>query len=263
MIYKYKEYNLSYNIGGDKDGFPVFINYGLVGDIELGNLNKLAVKEGLKLVILERPGYGNSDYIEMNSYNDWGEIVASFFDYLNIDDFSIIGISAGAPYTYSVANKMSDRVKDVYILSGVPFLLDESVFEKYEGKDDFYKKIWNYSKKEIQEEMYSILKKYNNLFFKLILPKSVKNEFKATLSNDCAGVGQSVSLQIKDWGFDIYKIPTKINFWHSKNDKEVPFDAVKIMTDKMMNAELHVKGKQHLPSKDIIEEVFFEIRKNK
>lgn len=262
MIYKYNKYKLSYNISGTPNGFPVFINYGLIGDIELSNLNQLAIKEGLKLIILERPGYGNSDYIEMTNYTDWANIVASFLDNINISDFAVIGISAGAPYAYALTNKLTNRVKGVYILSGVPFILDKSVFDKYKDKSIFYKKIWNYSQQEIQEEMYSLLKKYNNLFFKLFLPKSIKRGVKSSLSNNCSGIGQSVRLQMQDWGFDLYSISSKIDIWHSKKDKEVPFEAVKIMSDKMKNTRLHVKGKGHAPSEKTIKEVFIKIKNN-
>lgn len=261
MEYKYKDHRLMYGISGDPNGFPVFINYGLIGDIDLSDLNQMAHKEGLKLIILERPGYGESDFIPLKNYTDWANIVGDFLAHLQVEKLAIVGISAGAPFAYAMANKFAERVSGgVYILSGVPYIIDKAVFEKYKNKKAFYEKIWNYSQQELEHEMYSIVKKYNNFFFRLILPKSIKRSIHAALSNNSSGVAQSVKLQMQDWGFDVYDMPTKINLWHAPKDKEIPIDAVKIMTDKLKNAQLQIKGKGHAPSNEVIKEVFRQIK---
>ncbi len=266
MTYKYKENSLVYNILGDHDGFPVFLNYGLLGSTELPkSYHSLLLKEKIKLIILERPGYGESDFIQMDNYTDWNKIVEPFLDYLNIQNFAVIGISAGAPYAYAMANYFSERLTGgVYILSGLPFILDNQVLDKYTGKNRaFYHKVWNYSQEELQKEMYSIIKKYDNFFLKLILPKSFKAEVQAGLSQDCVGVAQSVRLQMNDWGFNLYDLETKVHLWHSEKDKEVPLEAVKVMIDKMKNAELFIKGKEHMPSKAIFIDILEKIKETK
>ncbi len=252
----YQNKKLSYSILGDVNGFPIFINYGLLGSVELSReLVDMAKVKHLKLIVLERAGYGNSDFIEMQNYMDWSKITEQFLDYLGVTNFAVIGISAGAPYAYAMTNYFKERVVATHIISGVPYIIDNDVFVQYKNKD-FYNKIWNFSQKELQKEMYDLLKKYNNFFYNLILPKSIKNWVKLALMNNCSGIAQSVRLQMKDWGFDIYQLEQKIYYWHGSKDKEVPINAVKVMTEKMKNAEFYEqKGKGHEPDKKLTEQV--------
>ncbi len=263
MIFKYKESKLSYSVAGAPDGFPVFLNYGLIGSAESPkSYRSLLLRENIKLIILERPGYGSSDYINMESYTDWNSIVEDFLAELEIKDFAVIGISAGAPYAYAMAHHFSEQLTGgVYILSGLPYLPDGDVIAQYTGQNKlFYEKIWNYSQNELQDEMFALLKKYDNFFFNLIMPKSFRNGLKAGFAQHCAGVGQSIRLQMQDWGFDPYALESKINLWHSAKDKEVPLEAVKVMTAKMKSMELHIKGKGHMPGNEIFMDVLKSIK---
>ncbi len=263
MIYNYNDSKLVYNIVGDLEGFPVFLNYGLIGNTDVSKeFESILRKENLRLIVLERPGYGDSDFIYMEKYTDWNDIVEAFLNDLSIEHFAVIGISAGAPYTYAMAHHFSQRLTGgVYILSGVPFILDKEVLDKYTVKNRaFYEKVWDYSQMQIQQEMCSIIKKYDNFFLNLILPKSFKSEIKNSLSQECVGVGQSVRLQMRDWGFDLYNLETPITLWHSNKDKEVSLEAVETMVSKMKNTTLYIKGKEHNPSKEIFMDVISKIK---
>ncbi len=265
MIFKYNDNNLIYNIIGDDEGFPVFLNYGLIGSSDLPkSYNSILLKEKIKLIILERPGYGNSDFIKMRKYTDWNDILEKFLNYLNIQNFGVIGISAGAPYTYAMAEHFSKRLTGgVHILSGIPYILDKEIMNiNTEENKLFYKKIWNYSQEDIQEEMYGIIKKYDKVLFKILLPKDFNKGVQDTLAQNCAGVGQSVRLQTNDWGFNPYDLESKIYLWHSSKDKEVPLKTVELMTSKMKNPQLKIMGNSHIPNKEIFIDVIKKIREN-
>lgn len=233
-----QSYQLAYNIFGDMAGFPIFINYGLIGSIQLPNdfINK-AKNANIKLIILQRSGYGSSDFIDMQSYKDWADITKQFLDYINIYNFGVIGISAGSPYAYAMVNQFAERLTGgVYILSGLPYILDKKIFNLYKEENKlFYQKIWHYTQAQIQQEMAQLLNSNHSL----------------------VGIAQSVWLQMQDWGFDVYQLAPTINYWHSKDDEEIAYSAVKTMVDNMANATLHIQAqKGHFPSEQTFSKVF-------
>ena len=257
LFFNYNKHKLAYKIYGKSLGFPIFVNYGLFGTIELPNdFIKMADNANVKLIILERPGYGYSDLIEMKNVAEWANIVEKFLSYLNISEFGIMGISAGAPYAYSIAYKFPNRITGgVYILSGVPNVLDSAVYAEYSSSHKkYYERYRNNSVQEISKEMKNILTKFKYLFF---WSKKRRNAINVGLANNCMGVALVIKHQITDWGFDVYNIKNKIHLWHSKKDSEVPFLPVKKMTDKMQNTRLHIqKENSHFPSKTTIKAMF-------
>lgn len=78
-----------------------------------------------------------------------------------------------------------------------------------------------------------------------------------SLKNNGIGLGQTVKLQIANWGFDVYDLDKEIHLWHSPKDSEIVFNAVEKMVKKMPNATLHIQQKNtHEPSDQTLIEVF-------
>lgn len=261
----YQSKRLAYQVAGAPAGKPIFINYGLLGSVELPqDLIEQAISANIKLIMLERPGYGSSDFIPMKSYLNWCEIVAQLLDELEVSEFGVIGISAGAPYAYALAHGLANRLTGgVYILNGVPNIQDKEVYAQYPNKArDFYDKIWQASLEDITQEMKKALAKYTNFFFKLILPKQWKLAINESLKNNGIGLGQTVKLQVSDWGFDLYALEKEVHLWHAKKDPQISFMAVKKMVQKMPNAKLHIQPKNdHEPSEQTLNELFELIKK--
>ncbi len=74
---------------------------------------------GVRLFVLERPGYGLSDFQKGRQLLDWPEDVSAFADALGIDRFPVIGVSGGGPYAAACAYKIPQRVTRAAIVSGV------------------------------------------------------------------------------------------------------------------------------------------------
>ena len=91
---------LSYAEYGAPDGQPLLLLHGLVGSVCSDGLEEQLRAFPLRVIALARPGYGASDYFDMDCAADWGRHLAGFFEYLGIQRFDVLGISAGAPYAY-------------------------------------------------------------------------------------------------------------------------------------------------------------------
>ena len=89
----YKNGNtLSYSEFGNKSGYPILIQHGLIASIEDYDLFESLIDLGTKLISIARPGYGDSSPYIMKNVAEWGEIVSVLVDQLQLSQFDILGM---------------------------------------------------------------------------------------------------------------------------------------------------------------------------
>lgn len=119
--------HLSYAEYGHKNGYPVLIQHGLIASIDDYDLFDHLLQLNVRLICIARPGYGESSPYEMESFAAWAGIVSPLIQELRLSQFDILGMSSGAPYSYSLGWGFPDQVRNIYIFSGIPALYDEIV----------------------------------------------------------------------------------------------------------------------------------------
>lgn len=119
--------HLAYTEYGDPDGDPVIGFHGTPGGRhQLAPLDEDARRVGVRLIVPDRPGYGDSDLVPDRALADWPGDVADLVDHLGLDRFAILGISGGGPHALACAADLGDRVTATAIASGVaPFGWDD------------------------------------------------------------------------------------------------------------------------------------------
>ena len=78
---------------GDPLGKPVFFFHGGAGSRLEHPAHVCAV--GVRIIVIDRPGHGLSDYHPERQLLDWPLDVAQLADHLQIDRFYVLGWSAG------------------------------------------------------------------------------------------------------------------------------------------------------------------------
>ncbi|MCP4751365.1 MAG: alpha/beta hydrolase [Proteobacteria bacterium] len=110
---------LAYLDSGDPEGRPVFYFHGGPGSRAEGLLfDELNRRLGIRMIVIDRPGYGLSDFQEDRTYLDWPDDVGELADRLGIDRFAVLGWSSGGPYAAAVAHKIPRRLAVAAIVSG-------------------------------------------------------------------------------------------------------------------------------------------------
>ncbi|MFE0424056.1 alpha/beta fold hydrolase [Streptomyces sp. NPDC058953] len=96
---------------GDPQGKPVFLLHGTPGS-RLGPAPRGMVlyQRGMQLIAYDRPGYGGSDRLAGRSVADVVQDVRAIADELELERFSVVGRSGGAPHALACAALMPDRV---------------------------------------------------------------------------------------------------------------------------------------------------------
>jgi pimeloyl-ACP methyl ester carboxylesterase len=111
---------LAYTEFGAPAGNPVLYFHGFPGSrLEAEFADSIASDTGTRLIAVDRPGMGMSDYLPGRTILGWADDVLSLADLLGIRQFSVVGVSGGAPYALVCAFKLPDRIPSAAIVSGV------------------------------------------------------------------------------------------------------------------------------------------------
>ena len=111
--------NLAYQQWGDTQGDPVFFFHGSPGSrLEGATLHDAATNHGLRIIAVDRPGMGRSDFQPGRTLLDFPRDLAALAEELGLHKFSVIGWSAGGQYALACAHAIPDRVRSVISLAG-------------------------------------------------------------------------------------------------------------------------------------------------
>jgi pimeloyl-ACP methyl ester carboxylesterase len=107
---------------GVADGWPLFVFHGTPSSrfCPLPDADPEATRAaGVRVVVLERPGFGVSSPQPRRRILNWPGDVAQVADALGIESFAITGMSGAGPYLAASAHQLPDRVTAVGMLGVV------------------------------------------------------------------------------------------------------------------------------------------------
>jgi pimeloyl-ACP methyl ester carboxylesterase len=105
---------------GDAGGRPLLYFHGWPGSRAEGRLaDETARSRGIRLIAIDRPGMGLSDFQPRRTLVDWADDVVELAAALTLDRFAVLGISGGTPYAAACAWKLSQRLTSVGTVSGL------------------------------------------------------------------------------------------------------------------------------------------------
>lgn len=111
---------LGYAEYGDPAGVPVLGFHGMPGSRFMFQLtHPVGVELGLRLLAVERPGFGLSTRHPHRSLRSYVADIAAFADALGLERFAVAGVSAGGPYAAACAALMPERVTALALISPV------------------------------------------------------------------------------------------------------------------------------------------------
>jgi pimeloyl-ACP methyl ester carboxylesterase len=110
---------LAYEESGRPDGQPIFFFHGWSSSRLLRHPDDAGTAAlGVRLITVDRPGAGFSDFQPRRTLLDWGADVAALADSLRLDRFALVAHSGAGPHALAVARRLGDRVRRVAVVSG-------------------------------------------------------------------------------------------------------------------------------------------------
>jgi pimeloyl-ACP methyl ester carboxylesterase len=240
---------------GDPEGITIFHFHGFPGSrLEAQFAEEIASRKNIRIIGIDRPGYGISDYKNGRTILDWPDDVTQLADELGIDRFSVLGISGGGPYAAACAYKISRRLTTVGIVSGlgpiaasgigkdmpwfnrfgliiaahVPWLVNLimkplSILLRYQAD-----KLVAYLSRSLKEPDRTALKQPEII-------NIMSNTFKESVRFGAAGAARDAVLYANHWGFHLQDIHMQVHLWHGKRDHIIPITMTRYVAGTIPN----------------------------
>ncbi len=244
QIIRYANGNsLSFADYGDKNGYPILVQHGLIASISDYDLFTRLLEAGTRLICIARPGYGDSSPYVMRNMAEWGDIVSVLVDELKLSQVDVLGMSSGAPYSYAIGYSLPDKVRNIFIFSGTPAMCDDRILAW-----------WPYpvNKQASIGELESLAK---DLFFSNLSAEDLlRDDIEDSMANDGFGIAQDFKLRCNDWGFSLSEVKALVYMQHSKEDNQVPFVTAEMTARLLPNCRFEVREKGEHFSKEILDD---------
>ena len=232
---------LSYSEFGNQHGYPILLQHGLIASIEDYDLFESLADLGTRLISIARPGYGESSPYLMKNVAEWGQIVSILVDQLQLSQFDVLGMSSGAPYSYSIGYAFPDKARNIFIFSGIPALYDETVVSHW---------LYPVSKDASIAEMEKIA---NELFFSNLSSKDkARRDIKDSMMNHCFGPALDFRIRGMDWGFKLSDVHQNVYMQHSRLDEG--FITAEITSKLLPNCEFIARENEGHFSKELLDD---------
>ncbi len=233
---------LGYAQYGRPDGEPLLYFHGHPGSrLEARFAHQTAAEAGLRVIALDRPGYGLSDFQPGRVITDWPADVAEAADLLRISRFSVAGASGGGPYALACAWRLPGRVIQAAVISGVgPYQVPGVTRRmRWQNRVGFkWGSRWPALARALMRSMHrSILTRPERTIEALARAMSPvdaavvrRPEVRDVLIADMTeafrqgiqGAALDVVLLGKPWGFSLREIQPEVHLWQGEADTLVP-----------------------------------------
>ncbi|KZO97518.1 alpha/beta-hydrolase [Calocera viscosa TUFC12733] len=290
---------LAYAEYGTPSGFPLLYFHGYPScRLEAAAADDLARAQNLRLLSLDRPGFGLSTFQPKRRIVDWRADVQAFADHARLGRFAVLGGSGGGPYALACAVSIPrDRLAAVGVMAGGPpwaagahYMRRSSRALRWVaryfpsllrvGADGLVGSIkWVSGTKLGQRWTDDLLERLRKEARAAAekdggpgLPEKEEaagtaEEKRETLlrglfepfAQGSRGFVHETQLLTEDWGFPFEDVTYPVKLWHGRQDKNAPIEMIRYMTERMPNCTLREYDRGHFDMGVLLGEILEEL----
>jgi pimeloyl-ACP methyl ester carboxylesterase len=227
---------------GDPGGAPLLVCHGLADSRRsAGLLHDAARRQGLRVIVPDRPGIGLSDPRRLDQVADWVDDARVVLDWLGVEAASVLGISGGGAFAAACAARLPHRMRALVLASalGMPEWgthqmapgerLSLAVARRGPAFGGWF-----------LGRLAALADVSPDLFFRIVTAEfpPVDREalsdahqraafvegFREAFRGGSAGVGQDLRVLTRPWGFDLGAIRSPAFVHHGEADTTVSLD---------------------------------------
>ena len=233
---------LGYLSCGDETGLPVFYCHGFPGSrLEVLLADRMAACHSIRLIGIDRPGYGLSDTAPGRSLISWSTDLAELADYLGVTRFSVLGVSGGGPYAVACAFMLPSRLSSVGLACGLAPIGTTGILSGMNLINRFGLQLSAEAPSLLSMVLapISILLRKNPAVALSVMAARAKQPdrsflrhgdigsalcttFREAMRFGAAGAVSDLRLYGAGWGFRLNRIRVPIDLWHGEKDHIVP-----------------------------------------
>jgi len=245
---------VAYTEYGSPDGTPVLFLHGTPGSRRLAELfDTTARSHGIRLLTLDRPGYGQSSPWPERTVRDTARIVSPVLDDADIDTAGVVAFSGGAPYAFASAATQSSRIDRLDVVAGAtpPHVVGaQPPAQRLLGgmatttprllRAAFRAHAWLARHRDPP----FVVGQYTTGDAADVVSESaaevVHEDFLEAFANHRTGAVTEFRHAARDWNVAFDDIDVGVRLWHGTDDTNVPLAAVRRFETVLPNAELQV-----------------------
>jgi pimeloyl-ACP methyl ester carboxylesterase len=239
--------SLGYAGYGDPAGKPVLYFPGAPGSRLLHPPAGPTTARGVRLIVVERPGFGRSDYQPDRTLLDWPADVVALAAALGIDRFAVVGISAGGPYALACGRLIPHQLTGVALISPVgPADVPDSTAEMPRVRRAgaavarrapwlLRPLLWLTSNPHRNPERFFARMKSQNapVDLEILTRPEVKamlmRSYLEATRNGLRGFAREAVILANPWGFRPQDVTVPVVLWHGEADANVSLSAVRYL----------------------------------
>lgn len=226
---------------GARGGEPVLYFHGFPASrLEAQLMHGAALKAGVRLVALDRPGFGGSDF-QPRTLVQWPSDVAEVTDALNLPRFAIVGVSGGAPFTLACAAVLPSRVTAIAIVAGLGMTSvadDLAAFDWISRTSIHLARSAPVVSRTVNRALAALLRRRPQLLDTLLgadtsrpdrevladadVAATLAAALREALRNGSQAASHELGVLSRPWGFDVAAIRVPCHIWHGERDCTVP-----------------------------------------
>jgi len=253
---------------GDPAGRPLLYQHGIPGsrlDVSIGAAE--AARRGVRLIALDRPGIGVSDFRPGYRLIDWPSDVVQAADQLGLERFAVLGHSAGVPFALACAAITPGRLTRCGVVSGaapadrpevragmsagnrLSYFLGGKVPWLSHLQFGLMAKVMRGNPAGAMRQMQRIARGADKAFlqrnpdFVAAMAASSGESFR----QGSKGVEWQFGLMTRPWGFHLEGIAVPVHLWHGEADSNAPLAMGRYLAQTIPNCQAHfLPGEGHL-----------------
>ena len=267
---------LGYAEYGDPGGRPVFYFHGFPScRVEAEVIDDAAKRRRVRLIALDRPGFGRSDFQKHREIDDWPDDVKEVAAQLGIERFAVLGVSGGGPYVAACAAKIPELLSRAAIVSGwgpadkpaatsglpwlsratlalwrrIPLLVRIAMWYVALNARLFPRLVLRLSRRRLPPPDQQIVDRPE---MKAMMLRSLREVFR----RGSRGLAHELLLFARPWAFRVEDISVEVLLWHGEADKTVPISMGRYIAGAIPNCRAkYYPNEGHFMVFDHLEEI--------
>lgn len=254
---------LGYDERGSSDGSPLFYFHGSPSsrvESELYISEEALLAQNVRLIAVDRPGMGLSDFQPNRRLLDWSQDVIALANRLNIERFSILAYSLGGPYGLACALAIPQRLHKVGIVSGAALFTEpELVKNVNEGtrrflnlprENPFASRLFlgmlramaHIAPSKFVAQANSLLPESDRAIVAASpdFQKGFIKMVREALRQGTRGAHHESLLTITEYGFRLQEIQMPVMLWHGEDDKNIPVEMARYAASAIPKCEAKI-----------------------
>ncbi len=268
---------LSYEEFGSPSGQPlIYLHDGGSSRLEAAFFHRSARTAGYRIIAVDRPGIGFSDFYPVSCAKDFCEDLLQLADQLDIGEFSLMSLGAGGVYALHLAHDHAPRINSHLSLAGIP----GNVFNESAGYS-YVATCWN----ELTPAIIKCLVGIKHRFFPEQPEQSVKkfrdylsstdrrtladpqvmkmlvDDYRETLRSGYKGVAQDLGICFRKLEFSLLDVAVPTVVWQGSADRLTRRADCEYMVSRLPRACFHrVPSRGHFFFVHHMDEIFSRLR---